>query len=51
MRTSEETSSMKFGAQFVTGHAPGPLHTLTDAPEAAQAATESPETPVDPWSW
>src|SRR5215210_3678336 len=22
MRTSEETSSMKFGAQFVTGHAP-----------------------------
>jgi hypothetical protein len=42
---------MKFGAGLVTRHAPGPTRNLTDAPEAAQAATESPETPVDPWSW
>jgi hypothetical protein len=51
MRTSEETSSMKFGALLVTRHAPGPTRTLTDAPGAAQAATERTETAADPRSW
>jgi hypothetical protein len=42
---------MKFGALLVTRHAPGPTRTLTDAPGAAQAATERPETAADPRSW